>query len=103
MNAIPTPSISRRGGPGARRWVPIAAGAALLGALAPLLPLLSITPESSAFFVAPQAAIFPAAAVLLATRRSPARLPRRLAQVAIGVVCVWILLGITVGLALLYA
>jgi hypothetical protein len=103
VNAIPTPSLPRRGGPVAGRWVSIAAGAALVAALAPMLPLLSITPGSSAFLVAPEAAIFPAAAVLLATRRSPARLPRRLAQVAIGVVCGWILLFIAFCLALLYA
>lgn len=101
MNTTPTPSMSRRGGP-VGTWVEIAAGAALVGALAPLLPLLSITPGSSAYLLAPQAAMFPAAAVLWATRRSPARLPRRLAQLAIAVFCGWVLLGIAFGLALRY-
>jgi hypothetical protein len=102
VNTTPTPSMSRRGRPVVGTWAEVAAGAALVGALAPLLPLLSITPGSSAYLLAPQVAMFPAAAVLWATRRSPARLPRRLAQLAIAVFCGWILLGIAFGLALRY-
>lgn len=83
-------------------WVSITAGGALVCALAPLLPLLSIAPWSTAFVNAPLAALLLTAVTLLATRRRQARWPKLLARLALAVVAVWTLLFVAFGLALAF-
>ncbi len=100
MSTTPTQSLS--GAPVRGRWVSIAAGAALLCALTPLLPLLSITPWSSLIVDAPYAALVLAGATLWATRGSRGRRERLLAKLALGAIGFWLLLGLYVGLELRY-
>ncbi len=100
MSTTPTQSLS--GAPVRGRWVSIAAGAALLCALTPLLPILSITPWSSPIIWALYAAIPLAGVTLWATRRSGGRRQRLLAKLALSAICFWLLVGLFVGLELRY-
>ena len=101
MNATPAqPSHDRPG----RRWVSIAAGGALTCALVPLLALLSIVPWSSLITLGPYAAIILTIVALRATRHRP--VPRGqglMVDLALAVLCLWMLLFVVWGLALLYA
>ncbi len=100
MSATPTQSLP--GTPVRGRWVSIAAGAALVCALTPLLPILSITPWSSLIVDAPYAALVLAGVTLWATRGSRGRRQRQFAKLALAAICFWLLLGLFVGLELLY-
>jgi len=82
--------------------VSITAGAALACALAPLLALLSIASWSLALW-GPYAAIALALVALVATHRGRGGRVRLMAWLALGTVGVWVLMGVAVGLELLYA
>ena len=100
MNTTPAQSLS---GTSVRRtWVSIAAAAALACALSPLLPMLSIVPWSSAIANAPAVALVLAVAALIGARGQEARRQRLMAGVALGIVALWALLFVALGLALLY-
>ncbi|MGH3073688.1 MAG: hypothetical protein ACRDQC_02100, partial [Gaiellales bacterium] len=71
MNTTPAQSLS--GHSVRRTWVSIAAGGALACALAPLLPMLSIVPWSSAIANAPTVALVLAVAALIGARGQEAR------------------------------
>ncbi len=88
----------------ARRRLRIAAAAALLCALTPIVPLASpsLFPWSAPMMDGPYVAVVLAAGVLVATRSHPAGPERRLAWTALAVVALWVLTLVGVGLALLY-
>jgi len=102
VNAIPAQSLpDRRAG---RRWISIAAGGAVACALAPLLPLLSIVSWSSLITLGPYAAIVLAIVALRATRHRPvSRRQGLMVDLALAILCLWMLLFVVWGLALLYA
>jgi hypothetical protein len=85
-----------------RRWISIAAAAALACALTPLLPLLSLAPWE-VVTVPPYVAIVLAVVTLLATRgHAGARRERAMAIAALASLAVWVGLFVIVCLELLY-
>jgi hypothetical protein len=88
----------------AGRWLRIAAAAALLCAITPIVPLASpsLLPWSAPMVDGPYVAVVLAAAVLVGARRRAAGRERRLAWTALAVVALWVLMLVGLGLALLY-
>jgi peptidoglycan/LPS O-acetylase OafA/YrhL len=88
----------------AGRRLRIAAVAALVCALAPIVPLASPShlPWSAPMVDGPYVAVVLAAGVLVAARRHAAGPERRLALTALAVVALWALMLAGLGLALLY-